>query len=70
VVVEQASMDRQTFIFGMIGGALIGVFGTGVPFQTIVGIPVHATLAFVSGVVTVASVIGFLVLHYRQSNAN
>ena len=63
-------MDRQTFIFGMIGGALVGVFGTGVPFRTIAGVPVHATLAFVSAVVTVASAIGFLVVHYRESSAN
>ena len=41
-------MDRQTFIFGMIGGALVGVFGTGVPFRTVAGVPVHATLAFVA----------------------
>lgn len=63
-------MDRQTFIFGMIGGALVGVFGTGIPLRTVAGIPVHATLAFVSGVVTVACAMGFLVVHYRQSSAN
>lgn len=54
----------------MIGGALIGVFGTGVPLRTVGDIPVHATLAFVSGVVTVASVLGFLVVHYRESTAD
>lgn len=70
MVGERVRMDRQTFIFGMIGGALIGVFGTGVPLRTVAGLPVHATLAFVSGVITVASAVGFLVVHYRETNAN
>jgi hypothetical protein len=61
-------MHRQRYMFGMVLGALIGVLGTGIPFRVVAGIPVHGAVAFVSGVVVVASFVGFLVAQYRQPN--
>jgi hypothetical protein len=58
-------MHRQRYMFGIVLGALVGVFGTGVPVRAVAGIPVHGAIAFVSAVVTVASAIGLLVAQYR-----
>lgn len=63
-------MHRQRYMFGIVLGALVGVFGTGVPVRTLAGIPVHGVIAFVSAVVTVASAIGLLVAHYRHVKAS
>ncbi|MFC6952816.1 hypothetical protein [Halorubellus litoreus] len=63
-------MHRQRYMFGIVLGALIGVFGTGVPVRTVAGVPVHGVIAFVSAVVTVASAIGLLVAQYRHVKAS
>ncbi|WP_323675836.1 hypothetical protein [Halorubellus sp. PRR65] len=63
-------MNRQRYMFGIVFGALLGVFGTGVPVRVIAGVPVHGAIAFVSGVVTIASAVGLLVAQYRYTNAS
>ncbi|WP_227134448.1 hypothetical protein [Halorubellus salinus] len=63
-------MQRQRYMFGIVLGALVGVFGTGVPVRTVAGVPVHGAIAFVSAVITIASAVGLLVAQYRHVKAS
>jgi hypothetical protein len=63
-------MHRQRYMFGIVLGALVSVFGTGVPVRVVAGVPVHGAIAFLSGVVTVASAVGLVVAQYQHATAS
>jgi hypothetical protein len=63
-------MHRQRYMFGIVLGALVGVFGTGIPVRVVAGVPVHGAIGFLSGVVTLASAVGLVVAQYQHARTS